>query len=63
MQLGGQTTAEREQRTAIDVALDTFGTALDGLISAIESGSLDQLDTAEKVAVWQRFETLRNKLP
>jgi Domain of unknown function (DUF222) len=63
MQLGGQTTAEREQRTAIDVALDTFDTALDGLISAIESGSLDQLEAAEKVAVWQRFETLRNKLP
>jgi hypothetical protein len=33
------------------------------LISAIESAGLDQLEAAEKVAVWQRLETLRNKLP
>jgi Domain of unknown function (DUF222) len=47
----------------MDKALDTFHTALDGLISTVESGGLDQLPAAEKVAVWQRFEALRNKLP
>jgi Domain of unknown function (DUF222) len=63
MQLGDQAAASREQRTAMEVALDTFDTALNGLISAVESGGLDQLEAAEKVAVWQRLETLRNKLP
>src|SRR4051794_8384811 len=63
MQLGDQTTALREQRTAMEVALDTFDTAINGLISAVEFGGLDQLEAGEKVAVWQRFETLRNKLP
>jgi hypothetical protein len=63
MQLGDQPTAERHQRTAMDVALDAFDAVLAELISEVESGALDQLDPAEKVAVWQRFETLRNKLP
>ncbi|MFL6047851.1 MAG: DUF222 domain-containing protein [Propionibacteriaceae bacterium] len=56
MQLG-------DHATAMDVALDRFDTALNGLISAVESEALDQLEAADKVAVWQRFETLRNKLP
>jgi hypothetical protein len=63
MELGDQATARRDQRAPIDLALDVFDTALNGLIAAVESGALDQLDAAEKVAVWQRFETLRNRLP
>jgi hypothetical protein len=29
----------------------------------IEAGGLDQLDATEKVALWRRFETFRNRLP
>ena len=38
-------------------------TAVAELISTVETGGLDQLSAEEKVAVWQRFETLRNRLP
>ena len=54
---------ERDQRSAMDEALDRFDSALTDVITTIESGGLDQLATEEKVAVWQRFETIRNKLP
>jgi len=33
------------------------------LVEAVDAGALDQLDVAEKVAFWQRFESLRNRLP
>jgi hypothetical protein len=33
------------------------------LLDTVETGGVEQLDTAEKVAVWQRFETFRNRLP
>ena len=33
------------------------------MISTVETGGLDQLSAEEKVAVWQRFETIRNRLP
>jgi hypothetical protein len=33
------------------------------LITSVDTGGLDQLSAEEKVAVWQRFETLRNRQP
>jgi hypothetical protein len=57
MELGDST------NTAMDAALDAFDTALTDVISTVESGGLEQLNAAGKVAVWQRFETLRNQLP
>jgi hypothetical protein len=63
MQLGDQATAERDQRSPLDGILDQLNNDFDELLIAVESGALDQLDAAEKVAVWQRFETLRNRLP
>ena len=62
MELGGHS-AERDQRSAMDEALDRFDSALTDVITTIQSVGLDQLATEEKVAVWQRFETIRNKLP
>jgi hypothetical protein len=56
MELGDHTTDERDQRSVLDVALDAFDCALTSLIETVEGGGLDQLDAAEKVAVWQRFE-------
>ena len=47
----------------MDVALDAFDCALNSLVETVEGGGLDQLDAAEKVAAWQRFETSRNRLP
>jgi Domain of unknown function (DUF222) len=55
--------AQPAERRPIEIALDTFHDGLIELITTVESGGLDQLDAAEKVAVWQRFETIRNKLP
>ena len=49
--------------TAIDAALDALNEALDNLITAVETGGLDHLTAVDKVAVWQRFETIRNQLP
>jgi hypothetical protein len=63
MELGDSTTAEPGQRSVMDEALDTFDAALTDLISAVETGGLDHLEPDEQVAVWQRFERLRNKLP
>jgi hypothetical protein len=57
MELGDSTS------TAMDAALDALNEALTDLITAVESGGLDHLNSAEKVAVWQRFETIRNQLP
>src|SRR6187200_1263005 len=57
MELGDST------NTAMDAALDALDTALTDVISTVESGGLEQLNAAGKVAVWQRFETLRNQLP
>ena len=33
------------------------------LITTVENGGLDQLSAEEKIAVWQRFETIRNRQP
>jgi Domain of unknown function (DUF222) len=45
------------------VALEALDNAFDGLIEAVEAGGLDQLDAAEKISFWQKFETFRNRLP
>jgi hypothetical protein len=63
MELGDPTAATRDQRSRLDEALDHFDSAVTGLIGTIENGGLDQLDGAEKIALWQKFETFRNKLP
>jgi hypothetical protein len=63
MQLGDHDVAERAERSPLDEALDHLDSAVNELIAAVESGGLDQLSAEEKVAVWQRFERIRNRLP
>jgi hypothetical protein len=63
MELGDPTTAEREQGSPLAASLDTLETALTEVIEKIETGGLDQLDATEKVVLWRRFETFRNRLP
>ena len=63
MELGDPATGVRAERCPLDAALDAFDAALNGLIDTIEAGGLDQLAAAEKISWWQRFETLRNRLP
>jgi hypothetical protein len=63
MELGDSTTPERGQRSMVDEALDRFDAALTDLISTAETGGFDHLEPDQQVAVWQRFERLRNKLP
>jgi hypothetical protein len=63
MELGDSTTAEPDQRSVVDEALDRFDAALTDLISTTETSGLDQLHADQQVAVWRRFETIRNKLP
>ena len=62
MELGEPLTTQRD-RSVLAVALDTLETALTDVIEKVETGGLEQLDPAEKVEVWQRFETFRNRLP
>jgi hypothetical protein len=47
----------------LDVALDRLNDAYAELLDTVESGGLDQLEAAEKVGWWQKFETFRNRLP
>ena len=63
MQLGDSLATTREPHSRLDEALDHFDTALTDLIGTFETGALDHLSADEKVAVWQRFETLRNRQP
>jgi len=63
MQLGDPTATTRDQRSRLDEALDHLDTALTDLIDTLDTGGLDHLSTDEKVTVWQRFETLRNRQP
>jgi hypothetical protein len=63
MQLGDPRAATRDQRSRLDEALDTFENSLAELITSVDTGGLDHLSAEEKVAVWQRFETLRNRQP
>src|SRR6476620_1479654 len=63
MQLGDSLATTREPRSRLDAALDTFENSLAELITTVETGGLDQLSAEEKVALWQKVETFRNKLP
>jgi Domain of unknown function (DUF222) len=63
MELGDPTATTHAPHSRLDAALDTFENSLAELIGAVDTGGLDELSAEEKVAVWQRFETLRNTLP
>ena len=63
MELGDPAVGERTERSPLDVALDAFDAALDGLINTVEAGGLEHLSAAGKISFWQRFETSRNRLP
>ena len=63
MQLGDQTATERTERSQLCVVLDKLNNDLAELLDTIESGGLEQLDAAEKISWWRRFETFRNRLP
>jgi Domain of unknown function (DUF222) len=63
MQLGESIPDEREQRSPMEMALETLDAAVTDLINTVETGGLDQLHADQQVAVWQRFERIRNKLP
>jgi hypothetical protein len=63
MQLGDCTRAELTERSPLDAALDTLDAALAEVIEKIDSGQLDQLDNTAKLALWHRFESIRNRLP
>lgn len=49
--------------TPCQVALAALAEAVTRLISAVESGGLDHLDAAEKLALWQGLERERRRLP
>ena len=53
----------RAERSRLDVVLDKLDADFAELLDTVEGGGLDQLNAAEKVAWWQRFETFRNRLP
>jgi hypothetical protein len=63
MQLGDSTTAERDQRPGVEGILDKLHDDIAELVAAVETSGLDHLEPDEQVAVWQRFEHLRNRLP
>ena len=63
MQLGDHNTAEDTERSLMDVALDKLKGAYAELLDTVETGGLDQLDPAEKISWWRKFETFRNRLP
>jgi Domain of unknown function (DUF222) len=63
MELGDLTVDDRIERCQLEVALDGFEAALTDVIDKVETGGLDQLTADQKVALWQRFETFRNRLP
>jgi hypothetical protein len=63
MELGDSNTAERNERSQLDMVLDKLNGDLAELLEAIESGGLDQLTAAQKISFWQKVETLRNRLP
>ena len=63
MELGDPTATTRDQRSPADDILDNLNNNLTELLAAIDSGALDHLEAAEKIALWQKIETFRNKLP
>jgi hypothetical protein len=60
MELGDSTAAEPDRRSALDEALDDLDAAVDKVISTAETGGFDHLQADQQVALWQRFERLRN---
>ena len=62
MQLG-EPSAHCAEYSALDVALDETQQALTKMISLLDAGWLEQLNAAEKISFWQKFETFRNQLP
>jgi hypothetical protein len=63
MELGDPPTTQRTECSPLDTALNAFDTALADVIEKVETGGLDQLTANQKVELWQRFETSRNRLP
>jgi hypothetical protein len=63
MQLGDCTTTERHQRSMVEGILDKLHDDIAELVTAVESGGLDHLEPDQQVAVWQRFERIRNNSP
>jgi Domain of unknown function (DUF222) len=63
MELGDPTAGEPAERSRLDAALDKLNDVYAELLDTIETGGLDQLNAAEKISFWQRFETFRNRLP
>jgi hypothetical protein len=63
MELGDPTAGERSESSRLDVILDRLNDNFAELLDMMESGGLDQLGAAEKIAWWQQFETFRNRLP
>jgi hypothetical protein len=59
----GEPTVERTERGRLDTVLDKLDHDFAELVETAETGGLDQLAADQKVVVWQRFETLRNRLP
>ena len=60
---GTKQLAERTERSRLDVILDKLNDVYGEVLEAVEGGGLEQLDAAEKISWWQRFETFRNRLP
>jgi hypothetical protein len=63
MQLGDHPLDTRVERSRLDAVLDKLDSVYTELLAVIESGGFAQLERAGKVVVWQRVETLRNRLP
>ena len=63
MELGDHTAAECTERSRLDVILDKLNHVYGEVLEAVEGGGLEQLDAAEKISWWQRFDTFRNRLP
>ena len=59
----GDPAEQRTERGRLDVVLDKLNDYFAELLETVETGGLDQLTADQKVAVWRRFETFRNRLP
>jgi hypothetical protein len=59
----GEPVVERAERGRLDAVLDKFDEVFVELLETVETGGLDQLTANQKVVLWQRFETFRNRLP
>jgi hypothetical protein len=59
----GDPAEQRTERGRLDVVLDKLNDDFAELLETVETGGLDQLTADQKVAVWRRFETFRNRLP